>query len=352
MKRVSLILPALAAFIMLSTTGSAQTKPEVWLCPGMGTCLSELTKPDAQWTFVKQHIAGIKIYIDQINQVPTEDLATLASLAKENHLRIAVEIGGCLGDGNAILDNNIGEWSAKTELVTIDRFYAAGGRVDFLDLDGPIRRLLYSDRPGHENFDSVEKAADQLVNALRVHRKAHPETKYWLLTNFPNWGWRGDVSYHARGPSRQEQGDYDKVIRIVLSKLRDAGITLDGVTVDNPYDYMSGEHSSVNLKDTKSVDWVARIRSYEEFAREQGAAFNLIVNSERGGEKSDRLFYNDTLKMVDTYLKAGGHPARWLVQSWYPYPKQIVPEDAPYSITALAKAVIERLEAASAPKEN
>jgi len=66
--------------------------------------------------------------------------------------------------------------------------------------------------------NSIDKAADELVDALQIHRQAHPETKYWLLTNFPNWGYRGDVSYHARGSQRQDYGDYDQVVRIVLNK--------------------------------------------------------------------------------------------------------------------------------------
>jgi lysophospholipase L1-like esterase len=49
-----------------------------------------------------------------------------------------------------------------------------------------------------------------------------------------------------------------------------AGIPLAGITVDNPYEYLIGEHSSVSLKDPKSVDWLKRVRSYEDFARERG----------------------------------------------------------------------------------
>lgn len=70
---------------------------------------------------------------------------------------------------------------------------------------------------------------------------------------------------------------------------------------------------------------------------------DLIVNSERGGQASDELFYRETLQMVDTYRKAGGRPTRWFVQSWYPYPNQILPETAPHSMTTLVKAVIERV---------
>ena len=213
--------------------------------------------------------------------------------------------------------------------------------MDFLNLDGPIRRLMHPEnRRDGRRFDSMEKAADELVDYVTLVRQAHPDIRFFLLTNFPNWGYRGDVSYHARGPQRQDYGDYDTVVRVVLEKLKTAGIPLAGVTVDNPYDYLVGEHRSVNLRDPKSVDWLGRVRAYEDFAREQGLGFNLIVNSERGGHASDEAFYDETLKMVETYLKAGGRPNRWFVQSWYPHPTQIVPESAPHSLTALVKAVI------------
>jgi creatinine amidohydrolase len=186
------------------------------------------------------------------------------------------------------------------------------------------------------------------VDALRLHQRAHPKTRLWLLTNFPNWGYQGDVSYHARGPQHQDYGDYDEVVRVVLRKLRAAGIPLAGVTVDNPYGYLVGEHPSVNLKDPKSVNWLQRVRTYEDFARAQGLEFNLIVNSERGGHESDERFYRETLQMVDTYRKAGGRPTRWFVQSWYPYPKQMVPETAPHTMTALVKAVIQQVRSGEA----
>ena len=200
-------------------------------------------------------------------------------------------------------------------MAKLAKFYAAGGQVDFLDLDGPIRRLMHPEnRRDGRRFDSVEAAADELVDALRLHRRAHPKTRFWLLTNFPNWGWRGEVSYHARGPGRQDYGDYDQVVRVVLRKLKAADIVLEGVTVDNPYDYLVGEHPSVNLKDPKSVDWLQRVRTYEDFARAQGLAFNLIVNSERGGHESDERF--STRDAPDGgLLPQGGRAAHALVRA-------------------------------------
>ena len=315
-------------------------RPEVWLCAGER--ITDLLRPEAEWPSVRQHLSGIKLYVDQINKAAPEQLAALVRLAKDHRYQIAVELGGCLDF--APMDDRAGEWSARHELAKVEKFYAAGGQVDFLDIDGPIRRLMHPEnRRDRQRFDSIEKAADELVDALRLHQQAHPKTRFWLLSNFPNWGYQGDVSYHARGPKRQDYGDDDEAVRVVLRKLRAAEIPLAGVTVDNPYDYLMGEHSSANLKDPKSVDWLQRVRRYEDFAREQGLEFNLIVNSERGGHASDELFYRETLQMVDIYRKAGGRPTRWFVQSWYPYPKQIVPETAPHSMTALVKAVIERV---------
>jgi hypothetical protein len=329
-------------------TVSAPAACEVWLCAG--DRMADLLRPEAEWPFVKKHLSGIKLYVDQINKATPEQLAGLVKLVKEQRYQVAVEVGGCLDFGP--MDETAGEWSARHELAKIDKWYAAGGQVDYLDLDGPVRRLTHPEnRKDDLRFTSMEKAADEVVDAVRIFHQAHPEIRFWHLTNFPNWGYKGDVSYHARGPARQDYGEYDDAHRLVFEKLKAAGIPLAGVTIDNPYEYLIGEHSSVNLRPPSKVDWLARVRAYEDRSRAEGLEVSLIVNTERGGNASDELFYRETLKMVDTYLKAGGRPTRLIVQTWYPYPKQMVPETVPPSMTALVKAVIERVSgAAAAPR--
>ena len=281
---------------------------EVWLCTGKGVL--DLLAPDAEWPFVRDHLSGIQLYIDMIDRATPEQLGQLAQLVQQQGYQVSVECGGTLDF--APMDETNGEVSARIELAKLAKFYTAGGRVDFLNLDGPVRRLMHPEnRRDGRRFDSVEKAVDELVDYLNLVRKAHPEIRFFLLTNFPNWGYRGEVSYHARGPQRQDYGDYDTVVETVLQKLQAAGISLAGVTVDNPYDYLVGEHFSVNLQNPRTVDWLGRVRAYEDFARGQGLQFNLIVNSERGGHASDEAFCADTLKMVETYRKAGGRPVRW-----------------------------------------
>jgi len=337
--RIVAFVAAIAAACAQQGAGAA----EVWLCAGGG--VSELVREDADWPFVKANLAGIKLYVDQIEEAPPEQLAALVRLVEKQHYQVAVECGCCLDFGP--MDETNGEWSAKLELAKIDKWYAAGGKVDFLDLDGPVRRLMFPEgRTDGQRFASMEAAADQVVKAVRIVHEAHPEIGFWHLTNFPNWGYRGDVSYHARGAARQDYGDYDDAHRLVCRKLKAAGIPLAGVTIDNPYDYLIGEHFSVGLADPKSVDWLGRVRAYEDRCVGEGLEVNLIVNTERGGTESDERFCRETLEMVDTYLRAGGRPTRWIVQTWYPYPKRIVPESEDFTMTALAKGVIEKVRAA------
>jgi len=335
-------LAGMIALALLSVASTGQRRPaapEVWLCTSL---TDELTRAGAEWPFVKRNLTGLKLYVDQINQAKPEQLKALVKLAKEQRFRIAVELGCCLDFGP--MDDTNGEWSARHELAKIRKWYDAGGRVDYLDLDGPVRRLMHPDnRADGKHFASMESAVEQVVRSVRLFRAAHPEIKFWHLTNFPNWGYRGDVSYHARGPQRQDYGDYDDAHRMVYDALRKARLPLEGVTIDNPYDYLIGEHFSVNLKPASQVDWMKRVRAYEDRCRSEGLKVNLIVNSERGGMRSDALFADETLKMVDAHIKAGGRPDRWIVQSWYPYPKRIVPETDPTTMTGLVKAVIEKV---------
>ena len=82
---------------------------EVWLCAGER--IAELMRPDAEWPFVKQHLSGIKLYVDQLNGATPEQLAALARFLKEHRYQVAVELGGCLDF--APMDDTAGEWSAR-----------------------------------------------------------------------------------------------------------------------------------------------------------------------------------------------------------------------------------------------
>lgn len=323
--------------------GTIKQKPEVWLCPPPGKVF-DLLSDQQKWDFSLNRIAGLKLYIDLFARSKPEDLARLSQFVKAHRLRIIVECGGTL---NHDWQDKAGEKSAQVELEKLDLWYRAGGKVDYLDIDGPERRLLGFDGWGkdpNKKFVSIESCAKQLVIYMKAVRKAHPEIQFFLLTNFPNWGYKGEVSYHGRGPRKQDQGDYAEVVKVMLAVIESENLSFAGVTVDNPYEFAVGSYKSATLLDPSKVDWIARIRDYEDFSFSRKLDFNLIINSETGGRLSDQEFFERTLKMLDLYIMAGGRPTRYFVQSWYDYPKTIVPELSAFSMTALTKAVLMKIE--------
>jgi len=328
------------------SAGNETAIPEVWLCPpAKHSSVLDLIRNDADATHSLKGTTGLKLYIEFIKSAEQSELEELVTLVHKNKLKIIVEVGGTL---NHDWQDEAGEKSARVELAKLKRWYDAGGKVDYLDMDGPVWRLIGHPGWGKDptkKFVSYDRCAKELMDYLSAVKKAYPDIQFFLLTNFPNWGYKKGVSYHANGPQRQSQGDYHEVVTSVMKTLKRSRISLAGATVDNPYGYFMGKKKSATLKDPTTVDWIARIRSYEDFCRSNGWEFNLIVNSEAGGKESDKRFYEDTLDMVARYQQAGGRPTRYFIQSWYEHPHKIVPATEPYSMTALTKAVIRQLQA-------
>ena len=98
--------------------------------------------------------------------------------------------------------------------------------------------------------------------------------------------------------------------------------------------------------DPTKIDWTKRALDLERYVENQGLEFNLIVNSCVGGDKSSEAFAKGTLDYIDAYRKAGGHPKRYIVQTWYKYPEKVYPEDEPNTMTNVLMRAIKNVKPA------
>jgi hypothetical protein len=73
----------------------------------------------------------------------------------------------------------------------------------------------------------------------------------------------------------------------------------------------------------------------------RGLGFQMTINSYYGGMASAQGFYRETLKFLAEYRKTGATPSLYMIHSWYHFPTELIPEDEPYTMTHLMKAVIE-----------
>ncbi len=347
-----MFLPAFAGLCFATADAAdkpAASEPEVWMCFSNPKALGDASR-SAEWEFVSKNLDGLKVYIDSTNHTKTDVLKDLLTVLKKNDIKLAIECGGPLG-GLGVNDT-IGERSAFVEMKKMDRIFDLGFNVDYLDVDGSVSRTLKTGRHRWDfknkwkakGFDEVGSAVAQAIEHMRIVGEHYPETDFWALCNFPNWGWKKMPSYHARYENRQDWGDYHVVLENLIPAARKEGVRLRAVTVDTPYQHLMGLHKSVTLTHPEWINWLARLRDLEDYVHAHGLEFNLIINTELSPSASDKNNYENCLEYIRLYREAGGAPERYLMQSWKKYPTKLLPETEPYTMTNLTKAVIEMVK--------
>jgi hypothetical protein len=315
----------MTALVLLAT--QALAAPGVYFCHGD---IEGLAAEGARWDAVQEEVDGIVMFIDRINAAEPDTLARLAKLTREKGLTVGVECGGLLEfypEGQTI-----GAWSAAHEIAKVRKFTDAGGRVDFLNFDGPIRRALKPDMPNARPLATLDDALGELVVAMRAWRAAYPHMAFNLLTNFPNWGWKGETWYHAiKDP--MGLGDYHVVVQEALRFTKEAGLPLEGVVVDNPYEFAVGIRKSAGLADPGAIDWMARINELARLVKEGGYDYTLILNSEVGGGESGQAYHEGTIRFIEFYHERGEPADAVILESWYEHPVKAVPETEPHTMT-------------------
>ncbi len=322
--------------------------------------LIDMASDECAYHFLVNNLDFLTFYIGKIHkEYPIQDMQKLAKTVREQDWDVIVELGGVLGPGwGDLTDVDNGKESALVEIRNCKNWIAAGGTIDYVIFDGPVRRLLYGNIQknlqenngvlvsGHFNTNrapfSYEEAADQIIFSMQEWRKVYPKIKFILGCNFPNWGWKGQQDYHRRQADGMNWGDYWDVIQIVMNKTQSTDTKFSRVIVDWPYNYAIGERYSPTAgNDPTAFDWIARIRELEDYVKELRLDFYLYTNTEE--QQSSAVYSEGTLKYVDLYRQRGGAPDGWNVQSWYKVPTSFGPENQQYSMSWLTNEVIKKL---------
>jgi hypothetical protein len=360
MKYLSLLL-----FVVLWSCGKAQIEPTGY-DPYEGKIgvghreINAIASDPGNYEGLIGNIDFITLYINKIKSTYSdEELQQLANIVNENSIETVIEMGGVLGPvWGKLGDIENGKKSALAEIQNVGRWVTAGGKIDYVIFDDPVRRLLYGDNAkniqanngvlvsGYFNETrgpySYEEVAEEILACMQEWRKVHPDVQFILGCNFPNWGWKGQQDYHKRNPDGMNYGDYWDVIQVLLDNIQNTEYSLSGFIADFPFNYLIGERDSpVAGNNPSTIDWALRVRELEDYVRSRGLDFYLYTNTEE--QESDTRYSDYTLRYIDFYREIGGKPDAWNFQSWYDVPKSFGPDSEQYSMAWLVNMAVQKL---------
>jgi hypothetical protein len=296
----------------------------------------------AQWGTAREAIKRYKFHLRILsgsdrhrswNRDWQVDMPKAVAALKKAGVGIAVETAGLYGNQRG----QTGLKSARAELAILKRVVKAGGRVQTLTLDGPISRVIKGGRRKGDGGAagtlgySLKESIDHLVVYVETVSRAHPEVEIGLIVNFGHWDFEGRESYFGASSYSAGSGhSYDEVLDALLAR----GPLIRFVHADSPFDYLVSKRSPYNPRWKGERD---RLLALEAYCRRKGLGFGLICNTEARQSGSDREFYEQTLQVLQLYRAVGLQPDSFTVESWFEFPRQLLPETAPYTFTRLAR---------------
>ncbi len=252
---------------------------------------------DAPWRNAARHIQVFKLYGEWVYGAATDrQLKQVISNLRWRRIALAVE-GGPLKAKS--FGAGVEGFSGPQWVRIVARIRAAGGRIDYIDMDEPYYYGHFYDGQNACHW-STATVARRIGAFIKEMRKQFPKVVV------------GDVEPLA---GRADADAYRAWI--------DAFRKINGF--DLPYLHMD--------VDWRRPRWPHDVESIEDHGRRAGVPVGIIYNG-NAGDRSAAIWLANAGERVKQYeLEAGGHPAHVLFQSWDREPTRLLPETAKFTFT-------------------
>jgi hypothetical protein len=280
-------------------------RPQVWLGPQPpGTAIGpadyfDLFMPNAPWQQAAHRMHVFKLYgpwldgsatDDQIQQIVVGLQRRGLGIAFEAPPLAATEVCTHVieGFGYQPLGHDVSL-----------RIKAAGGTVDYADLEHPYDAVTFSGAPPECSY-SAERAAQDVAVYVQGVRSVFPNIRIGAI----------ETANH----SVEAVADWVEAYRSVM------GEDLDYFSLDVDY---------------SRPNWAKEARAIEDYLRGRGIEFGIFYRGDEDDTSSAEWVAKAEQRFVEYEVNAGGRPDRVIFQSWHPYPDHVLPETDPSAFTYL-----------------
>lgn len=272
-----------------------------------------------EWQFVSANITQYKFYVTPLGRLlrgKPELLEKMVKTMSAMDIGIGIEVG-------------IRHGHEKLIKRTLDPIVAMGGRVDYLVTDNVFVKSQYR-FPENYTWESYEEAVEAYATFVAGIKAKYPDMKVGIIEAAFCYYWADPDQYPAERRSKNNYGDLRQVLEDVNAACARKGVKLD---------MLQPEYSYSRIEATPN-GW-EKLKAMEAYCYERGMDFIFLFNDHEGGRKSDQKFHENVIHYLNEVQKNGLNPSMGTLQSWYPYPKEELPETRPHTFTHLAKEFIE-----------
>lgn len=288
-----------------------------------------LFKAPFKWNNTAKNIEVFSLHVNYLTSdrpdVEKGMKQAIKFLAKKG-LLLNIEAGGLRPFSGC--DSMAGENHAALEWQNMSNWVGLGGHIDLITMDSAINTMMKNGDGGNCGW-SIPKVANELADYMKSIRQHLPDVEFGIIEPIP-WYSVGQYPNHPGA----DYGDFPTVLETVLAVLEERGEELRFVYADSPYEYNES---------TVTQGW-KKLKALEDHVHSKGLRFGLVFNSGVGGETSGKLFYEHVMAGWPKYESVGGNPDEIGVWSWYPFPKQNIPESKPYTFMYTCKKFFQQVD--------
>lgn len=229
----------------------------------------------------------------------------MLKVLKKNHVKFALNVRG------ATLSNQNKQWKKirSKEIELIHALEGMGAHIDSINFQSALSKPSKKSKKDKTKFEpiySMEQRIDDIVSYAKVIHNQFPHIKFGLIDALPTKGY-----------------PYKKAYKDLIKRMKKEHLALNHIVLDLPYNFIE-EH-------WRGMTWEKVIEVENFVQNELQLKYGKIYHDAKGGKTSDRLFYNNVMKMATRYKKEGGDPDYCLFMTWYPHPAYTIPETQKYT---------------------
>lgn len=242
----------------------------------------------------------IRVYMIRANVLNKLDDAFLTALLdpylRKYNIKLAIDAPGATWAQVPGRDRGF-----RMNIQLLERLKRLGMDVHYISLQSVLSKPLV--RGGKTIDYPLSKRIEDVVAFATAVRPIYPRAQIGIIDALPSHG-----------------KDYKRPYRLLQEAVSREGVNLSYIHVDMPFEIPRERQLGVTWQTLREVE-----RYVEE---ELGLQFGFFTTSLTGGNISSRAFHERVMNGLECYTGAAGTPRDWVIASWFPNPRNTIPENA------------------------